>query len=148
MMGPNTGIGKAAAGARSARRDKGFTLIEVIIVFTLIGILVGLGIPSYKNATKKGREAVLKEDLFQFRKLIDQYYHDKGKYPPSLQALVDERYLRKIPVDPMTGSSESWLEVRETFSLEDGEPPAAPGVVDAHSGSDQKAIDGTIYNTW
>jgi len=146
-MGQNIEIGEVAS-ASGRQRNRGFTLIEIIIVFTLIGILVGLGIPSYKNATKKGREAVLKEDLYQFRKLIDQYYHDKGKYPGSLQALVDERYLRKIPVDPMTNSAETWIEIRETFSLEDGEPPAAPGVIDLHSGSDQKAIDGTSYNTW
>ena len=85
------------------RPAPGFTLIEMIIVFTLIGILVGLALPQYQTAARRAREAVLKEDLFQFRKLIDQYYQDKGKYPASLQTLVDENYLRAIPVDPMTG---------------------------------------------
>ncbi|MCJ7563777.1 MAG: type II secretion system GspH family protein, partial [Candidatus Aminicenantes bacterium] len=94
-------------------KDKGFTLIEMIIVFTLIGILVGLALPQYQSAVKKARESVLKETLFQLRKLIDQYYSDKGKYPASVQALVDENYLRKIPVDPITGKADTWLEVQE-----------------------------------
>ena len=88
----------------------------MIIVFTLIGILVGLGLPQYQTAARRAREAVLKEDLFQFRKLIDQYYLDKRKYPASLQTLVEEKYLRTIPVDPMTNSATTWVEVRETPS--------------------------------
>lgn len=130
-------------------KKEGFTLIELIIVFTLIGILVGMGLPLYKNAVKRAREAVLKEDLFLMRKLINQYYSDKQKYPPSLQALVDEGYLRNIPIDPLTKSSKTWIEVRETLSEEDlisGKIEA--GVMDVQSGSDQKAIDGTFYNTW
>lgn len=127
---------------------KGFTLIEMIIVFTLIGILVGLGIPQYKYATKRARESVLKEDLFQMRKLINQYYTDKEKYPPSLQALVDEEYLREIPIDPMTKSSETWVEVRETPTEEELMSGAEPGVSDVLSGSDKKGVDGTPYNTW
>ncbi len=99
---------------RRKAKGSGFTLIEMIIVFTLIGILVGLGLPQYQSAAKRAREAVLKEDLFQFRKLIDQYFQDKGKYPASLQTLVDEKYLRTIPVDPMTKSATTWVEVRET----------------------------------
>ena len=147
MTGHDTGTGEALRG-KPRFAAAGFTFIEVIIVFTLIGILVGLGIPSYTNAVRKSREAILKEDLFMFRKLIDYYYHDKGVYPPSLQALVTERYLRMMTVDPITHSSETWVEVRETYDPADGEPPLAPGVIDVHSGSDQKAIDGTLYNTW
>jgi len=147
LTGPDIETGKDPFGRRRFPA-RGFTFIEVIIVITLIGVLVGMGIPSYKNALRKSREAVLKEDLFQFRKLIDHYYQDKGVYPPSLQALVDERYLRTIPLDPMTGSSETWVEVRETYDPAEGEPPLAPGVIDVHSGSDQKAIDGTLYSSW
>lgn len=88
------------------KHERGYTLIEIIIVFTMIGILVGLALPEYRNAVKKAKEAALKEDLFQFRKLIDQYFSDKGKYPVSLQALVDEGYLRKIPADPLTTRTE------------------------------------------
>jgi general secretion pathway protein G len=129
-------------------RRPGFTLIELIIVFTLIGILVGLGLPQFKYATRKAREAVLKEDLFQMRKLIDQYFSDKGQYPASLQALVEDGYLRQIPVDPFTKSSQTWTEVRETLteeSLLSGQPL---GVIDVHSGATEKGIDDTAYNTW
>ena len=120
----------------------------MIIVFTLIGILVGLGLPQYKYATRRAREAVLKENLFQMRKLINQYYTDKGKYPPSLQALIDEEYLRTIPVDPMTKSSETWVEVRETLTEEELLSGVEAGVMDVLSGSDKKGLDGTPYNTW
>lgn len=130
------------------RRERGFTLIEIIIVFTMIGILVGLALPEYKNAVKKAKEAALKEDLFQFRKLIDQYFSDKGKYPASLQTLVDEGYLRKIPADPITTQTD-WLEVREEPKSEELEPGMTFGIIDVHSSSEAKAfLDGTPYNTW
>jgi general secretion pathway protein G len=129
-------------------KDKGFTLIEMIIVFTLIGILVGLALPQYQYAVKKARESVLRETLFQLRKLIDQYYTDKAKYPASLQALVDDNYLRKIPADPITGSSGSWVEVREQPSAEEYEPGREFGIIDVHSSAEAKGLDGTPYNTW
>jgi len=129
-------------------KDRGFTLIEIIIVFALIGILVGMGLPQYQTAAKRAREAVLKEDLFQFRKLIDQYFQDKGKYPASLQTLVEEKYLRSIPVDPMTKSATTWVEVRETPAPDEYTPPENMGIVDVRSGSEAKALDGTIFNTW
>jgi len=138
-MGQNTVTGK---------RRSGFTLIELIIVFTLIGILVSLALPQYKYATKKAREAVLKEDLYILRKLIDQYFSDKGKYPPSLQALVDEGYLRRLPVDPFTGSDQTWEEIREELSPEDIISGREAGVIDVRSGSKDIAINGTPYNTW
>jgi general secretion pathway protein G len=129
-------------------QQPGFTLIEMIIVFTLIGILVGLGLPQYQTAARRAREAVLKEDLFQFRKLIDQYFLDKRTYPASLQALVEEKYIRAIPVDPITNSATTWVEVRETPSPDEITPPENIGVVDVKSGSDKKALDNTLYNTW
>jgi general secretion pathway protein G len=129
-------------------RRPGFTLIEMIIVFTLIGILVGLGLPQYQTAAKRAREAVLKEDLFQFRKLIDQYYLDKRTYPASLQTLVEEKYLRTIPVDPITNSATTWVEVRETPSPDEIATLVNLGVIDVKSGSDKKALDNTLYNTW
>jgi general secretion pathway protein G len=128
--------------------NKGFTLIEMLIVFTLIGILVGLGIPQYKYATIRAREAVLKENLFQLRTTIDQYYVDKGKYPPSLQSLVNEDYLRMIPEDPMTKSSDTWVVIREELTEENLYMGIEMGVFDIQSGSDRKAIDGSFYKDW
>lgn len=126
----------------------GFTLIELIIVLTIIGILLGLAIPQYQTAAKRAREAVLKENLFILRKLINQYHLDKGHYPPSLQALVEEGYLRSIPVDPMTKSRETWVEIREEFTEELIQAGLQPGVIDVLSGSEEIGLDGTPYNTW
>ena len=132
-----------------SRRAAGFTLIEMVIVFALIGILVGLGLPQYKYSLVKARETVLRENLTVFRKLIDQYYQDKGKYPASLQALVQDGYLRTMPMDPMTKSSETWVEVRETPSPDVYVLPDSLGVIDVKSGSDMKSpIDGTLYSSW
>lgn len=149
-MGQNTKTGNLRSICLSGPESKkrGFTLIEVMIVFTLIGILVAMGIPQYKYAAQRAREATLKEDLFIMRKLLNQYCIDKGEYPDSLQSLVDEEYLMKIPKDPITKSSETWVEVKET--LTDGELMSGkiPGVVDVRSGSEEISLDGTPYNTW
>ena len=128
--------------------SRGFTLIELIVVFALIGILVGLGLPQYRTATQRAREAVLKENLFVMRKLLDQYYQDKGRYPMSLQTLVEDGYLRTIPIDPITQSSDTWIPV-PYFPMPD-EPAASPlpGIWDVKSGSDRTALDGTLYSTW
>ena len=149
-MEPNTENGKDMTKMLSTNKNEknGFTLIEMLIVFALIGILVGLGLPQYKYATKRARESVLKENLFQMRTLIDQYYADKGKYPYSLQALVDEQYLRFIPIDPITGSSETWIEMPEILSEEDMIMAVEPGIADVLSGSEMKSLDGTLYSTW
>lgn len=136
--------------ARSYNQSpKGFTLIELIIVFTLIGILVGLALPQYQTGTRRAREAVLKENLYIMRTLINQYYTDKMKYPASLQTLVDEGYLRDIPLDPITRSSETWIVVPEILMPEDMlSGMEIPGIVDVLSGSDRTALDGTVFNTW
>jgi general secretion pathway protein G len=130
------------------KKEKGFTLIELIIVITLIGILVGLGLPQFKNATKRTREAALKENLFTFRKLINQYYVDKGYYPQSLQMLVEEEYLFRIPIDPMTKSTETWVEIPQVLTLEEMAAGTMPGIIDVQSGSEDTSTDGTAYNTW
>jgi general secretion pathway protein G len=131
------------------RSQKGFTLIELIIVFTLIGILLGLALPQYQTGTRRAREAVLKENLYILRTLINQYYTDKMKYPASLQTLVDEGYLREIPMDPITHSSETWIEIPEILNPEDMlSGMEIPGIVDVNSGSERTATDGTFFNTW
>jgi general secretion pathway protein G len=130
------------------RRRPGFTLIEMIIVFTMIGILVGLALPQYQNALKKSRENVLREDLFNLRKLIDQYYSDKGKYPATLQTLVDEKYLRKVPEDPITRRSDTWVEIREELAPDEVDFVRELGITDVRSGAEGNGFDGTPYNTW
>jgi len=129
------------------QHERGFTLIELIIVLAIIGILVGLAMPEVRNTLKKSKEAALKDNLFTFRKLIDLYYSDKGKYPASIQTLVDEGYLRKIPVDPITTKAD-WLEVREEPKADEIESGMELGIVDVHSSSEGKALDGTLFNTW
>uniref|UniRef100_UPI0040497284 type II secretion system protein n=1 Tax=Candidatus Saccharicenans sp. TaxID=2819258 RepID=UPI0040497284 len=127
---------------------RGFTLIEILIVLSIIGILLGLAVPQYQMSVKRAKEAVLKENLFIMRKMIDQYYQDKHKYPPSLQSLVEENYLKTIPIDPITGSSETWVEVRQMPPVDEYIPGENLGIVDVKSGSEAKALDGTFYNTW
>jgi general secretion pathway protein G len=132
---------------RHARHDaRGFTLIEVLIVMVIIVILAGIGMALYPSAVTRADEAVLKTDLFQMREAINQYYADKNRYPSTLHALVDEKYLRGIPVDPVTNSADTWQTV-----LADpvpGDPSASIGVFDVKSGSDRLAIDGSRYNDW
>jgi general secretion pathway protein G len=129
----------------SVRRDGGFTLLELITVVAIIGILVGIALPNYKSAIIQSREAVLKEDLFRFRDVIDQYYADKGKYPASLDALVEEGYLRKVPADPITGAAD-WEMV---YADQDPDNPTqSPGVFDVKSASTATSAAGTPYNEW
>ncbi|HOP60859.1 MAG TPA: type II secretion system protein [Candidatus Saccharicenans sp.] len=126
----------------------GFTLIEILVVLSIIGILLGLAVPQYQISVKRAREAVLKENLFIMRKLIDQYYQDKHRYPPSLQSLVEENYLKSLPVDPITGSNETWIEIREMPPADEYVPTENLGVIDVKSGSEARALDGSYYNTW
>jgi general secretion pathway protein G len=117
-----------------------------MIVMTLIVILAGIGLAVHANSQTRAREAVLKENLFRMRDAIDQYYADKNAYPSALEALVTEKYLRAIPVDPFTLSAESWQTVLS--ELDAANPSAQPGIYDVKSGSDRQAIDGTQYSDW
>jgi general secretion pathway protein G len=128
------------------RGADGFTLIEMMIVMTLIVVLASIGLSMYTNSQTRAREAVLSEDLFRMRDAIDQYYADKNRYPASLDALVTDKYLRAIPVDPFTNSAETW---QTTLSEGDpANPSAEPGIFDVKSGSDRVGINGQPYAEW
>jgi general secretion pathway protein G len=129
------------AGPGFHGKKDGFTLIELLIVMTIIGILATLAVPSFRTATLKAREAVLKRDLFVFRDAIDQFRADQGKYPDSLRELVDREYLRAIPADPFTKSAGTWVEIPAS----DGDQG---GVFDVHSGSDLVGTNDIPYNQW
>jgi len=121
----------------------GFTLIELLIVITIIGILITLAQPTYHRAVTAAKEAALKEDLFILRDTIDQFYADNGRYPLALNDLVEKRYLRRLPKDPITGSTETWGLVY--FTDEQGQQN---GIYDVRSGSEAVALDGTRYSDW
>ena len=128
------------------RGTSGFTLIELMIVMSLIVVLAGITISVNANGQTRAREAVLKEDLFRIREAINQYYADKEAYPPTLEDLVSAKYLRAVPNDPFTNSSETW---QTTMSeIDPANPSAIPGVFDVKSGSERTAIDGTPYASW
>jgi general secretion pathway protein G len=128
-------------------RETGFTLIELIIVISIILILVSIAAPMYRNSIVRSKEAVLRDDLFTLRSLIDEYTLDKQAAPQSLQDLVDKGYLRQIPSDPFTGTSSSWVEVREDTTLMSPDQ-TSPGIVDLHSGSGLKSLSGDVYSSW
>jgi general secretion pathway protein G len=136
------------AKVRSARTavQAGFTMIELLIVISIIVVLASMGMTQYRNSVIRAREAVLKEDLFRMRDAIDQYYADRNKYPASLDDLVSEGYLREVPTDPMTQSKDSWQPVNAEANVND--TTAEPGIYDVKSGSDQAALDGTRYADW
>jgi general secretion pathway protein G len=125
----------------------GFTLIEILIVLTLVIVLASMGIQQYRNSVTRAEEAVLKTNLFRMNDAIDQYYADKNKYPADLAALASEGYLREIPEDPMTKSKDTWVTIQ---SEPDANNPASqPGIYQVKSGSDRTALDGvTRYADW
>ena len=129
----------------SHRTDRGFTLIELMVVMSIIVILAGIGLTMYGNSVTRAKEAVLKEDLYTLRDVLDQYFSDKGKYPQDLQTLVEEGYLRAIPVDPFTKSADTWQ--TESASAEE-DTEGSGGIYDIHSGSSESALDGTSYSDW
>ncbi len=132
--------------SRASTRQRGYTLIELMIVMAIISVLVSIAVPLYSKALTRTKESLLKNNLFTLRTVIDEYTFDKKKAPQSLQDLVSEGYLRAIPVDPITGSDQTWRVVMEdALSAVD---QTEPGVWDVHSGSDQKSLEGTPYAEW
>ena len=138
--------------------ERGFTLLELIVVVAMIGILAAIVMPALAKMPTRAKEAVLKTNLHTLREVIDAYYGDEGHYPESLDALVEKEYLRTVPRDPFTGSAETWILIFEEEGDEYGEPepgpppgpdePAGPGVIDVRSGSPLVALDGTPYAEW
>ena len=127
-------------------RESGFTIIELLVVVSIIVILATMGMTQYRQSVIYSRESVLKEDLFRLRDAIDQYYADKGQYPSTLDALVSDGYVRKVPEDPFTKSNSSWQTV--PAEPDPNNPTAEAGVYDVKSGSDATALDGTKYAEW
>jgi general secretion pathway protein G len=132
---------------RSAWRDaRGWTLLEMVIVMSLIVVLAGIAASQHRHAVTRTKEAVLKENLFRMRDAIDQYYADKNRYPADLQALVSDQYIREVPVDPFTVSNSTWQTV--PAEADASNPSADVGIYNVKSGSPAIAIDGTNYSDW
>jgi general secretion pathway protein G len=146
---------------RRRRGQRGFTLIELIVVVTIIGILAGVAVANVKHAQTKAREAALRDDLAEMRKAIDNFYADKQRYPQSLNELKEQHYLRAIPKDPITGKEE-WEEVAASADPNDPnggsvDPTATaandqnggqPGIYDVHSLATGHALNGDEYKSW
>jgi general secretion pathway protein G len=130
---------------KAARRIRGFTFVELMVVVTIIVILITMAIPVYQKSIARARESVLKNNLFTLRTVIDNYTYDKQKAPQTLQDLVSEGYLREVPLDPMTGTND-WRIVREdaTQAVDQNDP----GIWDVHSSSDKPSLDGQPYSNW
>jgi general secretion pathway protein G len=139
-------ITQTGSGPRLRRREFGFTMVELMIVMAIIVILVSIAIPQYQKSIIRAKESVLKNNLFTLRQVIDEYTYDKKKAPQSLNDLVAGNYLREIPIDPMTGSNDTWHTINEDAlqSVDQTEP----GIFDVKSGSDKTGLDGTPYADW
>lgn len=130
----------------SGRARRGFTLIEILIVVSIIGILITIAVPIYQKSILRTRESVLRNNLYTLRTVIDEYTYDKQKAPQRLEDLVSEGYLRVVPLDPMMGDNTSWK-----IDMEDAMQSVnqtEPGIYDIHSSSDKKSLDGTPYAEW
>jgi general secretion pathway protein G len=123
--------------------QSGFTLIELLIVLALISILAARAMVNHRNGVRHTQESVLRTDLFRMRDAIDQYYADKNKYPSSLDSLVSDGYLRKVPEDPITKSADTWQTV--PAEPDPSNPTAEPGIYDVKSGAQGTGLDGKNY---
>ena len=135
-----------SGNSRRAVGQRGFTLVEMIIVMTIISIIMSLAIPVYQKSLVRAKESVLKNNLFTMRTVIDEYTYDKQKAPQDLRDLVDAGYLRSIPVDPMTGRADTWRVIMEDSLASVNQ--SEPGIYQVLSGSTNKSLEGTSYSEW
>ncbi|OZA04901.1 MAG: type II secretion system protein G [Methylophilaceae bacterium 17-44-8] len=123
------------------QRKMGFTLVELLVVLSILALLLSLAYPKYFSSVERAQDAALKQTLNTVREGIDQFYADTGKYPDSLEELVEKKYINKLPLDPITDSTTTWV-------LDQPEPPLEGMVYDIHSGATSKAKDGSPYSEW
>ena len=131
---------------RADSRQNGYTLVEIIIVMTIISILVSIAVPLYQKSIIRTKESILRNNLFSLRTVLDEYTYDKQKAPQSLDELVTEGYLRQVPVDPTTGSNTTWKIIMEDSVTSVNQ--TEPGIFDVRSGSDKTSLEGTHYSEW
>lgn len=141
----NSGMRWLRSERRRQRRDSGFTLLELMIVISILLILMSIAIPVYNQHVVRARESVLRQDLFTLRSVIDQFTLDKQKAPQSLEDIVQAGYLKYIPKDPMTNEP-NWEVVQE--DILQAVDQQEPGISDVHSASSATSSDGTAYSTW
>ena len=132
--------------AARERGSAGFTLIELLVVVAIIGILATVAVGQYRNSIQRAKEATLKESLFLMRTQINLYFADKGKYPYDLNALVDDQYMARVPVDPITQSADTWIV--EYSEMDESDISTEPGIENVKSGAAGVSLDGTPYSDW
>ncbi|HEY1756923.1 MAG TPA: type II secretion system protein [Bryobacteraceae bacterium] len=132
-------------GGHLGEGRRGYTLVELIVVMAIISVLMAIAVPLYQKSITRTKESLLKNNLFTLRTVIDEYTFDKKKAPQRLEDLVNEGYLRNVPIDPITGHDQWRLIMEDAVSMVD---QTQPGIFDVHSESDLKSLDGTLYSTW
>ena len=131
---------------QQAHNKRGFTLIELMVVMGIITVIISIAVPMYQKSILRGKESVLRSNLFTMRQVIDEYTYDKQKAPPALEDLVKEGYLRQVPMDPITGQNSSWKIIMEDAA--GSASTTEPGIFDVRSGSERQSLEGTPYSDW